>query len=418
MLTTRRNFCTTAASLLLTPPLLHGQQQPPRLYASSRPDVAAIDHDRILRAADAYLVQMPVPLTTLLSPRSPGNINDYFSEADDYFPNPEANPANPTAPFLPKPGPPNPEAFTAHRDALLNLCLYVPALTAASLLTRESAPAQSARYAAQAAAHLRAWFITPATAMTPAIQFAQIIRPAKTGRPEGLVEAVHLAEVAMCLPFLANTEAFTEPEHIILRQWFTTYAEWLNASRLAGLARDTRSHHGSSWLLQVTAIAHLQLWLPKPDDRALAALRHQFKTVTLRAQVIADGSFPREVSTSNPYRNSLFNLDMLAAVSDLLTTRFETLWDYELQDGPGMRVVLAHHFPYLLNRGAWPYRADYSHFVDLPLRRPALLFAARAYTRPEYAALWQTLPPDTTIPELQRTFPIRQPLLWITRPKP
>ena len=38
--------------------------------------------------------------------------------------------------------------------------------------------------------------------------------------------------------------------------------------------------------------------------------------------------------------------------------------------------------------------------------------------RPEYADLWKTLPPDPTIPELQRTFPIRQPLLWVTRPKP
>jgi len=417
MPTTRRTFCTTAASLLLTPPLLRAQQQP-RIYASSRPDVAAIDRDRTLRAADAYLTEKPVALTALLSPRNPGSKNDYFSEADDYFPNPEADPANPNAPYLPKLGPPNPEAFTAHRDALLNLCLYVPAFTAASLLTRESAPAQSARYAAQAAAHLRAWFIDPVTAMTPSIQFAKVIRPAKTGRPEGLVEAVHLAEVAMCLPFLANTEALTEPEHNTLHKWFFDYAEWLKTSRLAGLARDTRSHHGSSWLLQVTAIAHLQLSLAKPDDRALAALRHQFKTVTIRAQIIADGSFPREVSTPYPYRNSLFNLDMLTAVCELLTTRFESLWEYELQDGPGMRVVLAHHVPYLLNRGAWPYRADYSHFGDLPLRRPALLFAARAYTRPEYAALWQTLPPNTTIPELQRTFPIRQPLLWITRPKP
>jgi hypothetical protein len=54
----------------------------------------------------------------------------------------------------------------------------------------------------------------------------------------------------------------------------------------------------------------------------------------------------------------------------------------------------------------------------LPIRPPSLLFAARAYGRPEYADLWKKLPPDTTIPELQRTFPIRQPLLWVTRPRP
>ncbi len=69
--------------------------------------------------------------------------------------------------------------------------------------------------------------------------------------------------------------------------------------------------------------------------------------------------------------------------------------------------------PYMLHCSAWPYRADLTHFGDLPVRNPSLLFAARAYTRPEYAELWKTLNPDPTIPEIERCFPISQPLLWI-----
>ncbi len=109
---------------------------------------------------------------------------------------------------------------------------------------------------------------------------------------------------------------------------------------------------------------------------------------------------------------------MLAAICELLSTRFESAWDYELQDGPGMRVAIAHHYPFILHRGTWPHKADTTHFTDLPIRPPSLLFAARAYSRPEYADLWKTLPPDPTVPELQLTFPIRQPLLWVTRPRP
>ena len=30
----------------------------------------------------------------------------------------------------------------------------------------------------------------------------------------------------------------------------------------------------------------------------------------------------------------------------------------------------------------------------------------------------KTLKPDPAFPELQQTFPIRQPLLWVTRPRP
>ena len=400
MATTRRIFCSQAATLLLTPRLLLSQTKP-----TARPDVAAIDHDRILQAATHYLTQSPTPLTNFPCPRNPGTPHDFYSEAEDYWP----DPANPTGPFVIRSGDANPDAFTAHRDALLNFSMCVPALTAAFVLTKE------ARYAQQALAHLRAWFVDPATRMTPSILYGQTIRPAKTGRLEGVIEAVHLAEVVQCLLFLSNSEALTPADLAALQKWFAEYFDWLNTSRLAGLARDTKNHHGSSWLLQAAAIAHLT---QTTDDAPLTTLRHQYKSSTIRAQIIADGVFPHELTTPNPYRNTLFNLDMLAGICMLLSTRFESVWDYELQDGPGMRTVIARLYPYIVDRGTWPYRADAKYFTDLPLRRPSLLFAARAYDRPEYASLWKTLNPDPTIPELQRTFPIRQPLLWVTRPRP
>jgi len=400
MATTRRIFCSQAATLLLTPRLLLSQAKP-----TSHPDVATIDHDRILQAATHYLTQSPTPLTTLPCPRSPGTPHDFYSEAEDYWP----DLSSPTGPFILRSGSSNPDAFVAHRDALLNFSICVPALTAAFVLTNES------RYAQQAITHLRAWFLDSATRMTPSLQYGQTIRPAKTGRPEGIVEAVHLAEVVQCIPFLTNSEAFAEQDRSALKKWLDEYFDWLNSSRLAGLARDNKSHHGTSWLLQAASIAHLN---EVTDDAPLTTLRHQYKSSTIRAQIVADGTFPHELTTPNPYRNTLFNLDMLAAVCVLLSTRFESVWDYELQDGPGMRTVIARLFPYILDRGAWPYRADATHFNDLPIRPPSLLFAARAYNRPEYAELWKTLKPDPPVPELQRTFPIRQPLLWVTRPKP
>jgi hypothetical protein len=401
---TRRTFCTQAVTLLLTRRLLLSQTPPSPPKSTARPDVAAIDHDRILRLADSYLALAPAAITTLPCPRSPGTPHDYYSEATDYWPDESA----PTGPYTVRTGPPNPSAFTAHRDALLNLSLYVPALTAAYVLTKDE------RYSKQAAIHLRAWFIDPATSMTPSLPYAQVILPAKEGRLEGVVEAVHLAEVVQSIPFLDTSEALSQSDLVTLLKWFADYLDWLNTSRLAGLARDSKSHHGTSWLLQAAACAHLNT----KDDRALTALRHQFKASTIRTQINYDGVFPHELITPLPYRNSLFNLDMLAAICELLSTRFETAWDYELQDGPSMRIALARHFPFILHRGAWPYRADATFFSALPLRQPSLLFAARAYSRPDYADLWRTLPPDPANLELQRTFPIRQPLLWVTRPKP
>lgn len=356
--------------------------------STSRPDVAAIDHDRILDAAQRYLKQAPVSLVTFPCKRSPGGLHDFYSEA-------EGN-----------------EAFSAHRDAVLGFSIHACALSAAYVLTKQES------YAEQALRHLRTWFIDPATRMTPRLAYAQTLPPAKEGRPEGIVEAVHLAEVAQSIPFLTQSPAMTEADREGLQRWFGAYLEWLTSSRLAGLARDEKNHHGSSWLLQTVAFNRLILALnPNPDDAGLNELRQRYKRITIRAQIVADGTFPHELSTVNPYRLSLFNLDMLAAVCLLLSTRFESVWDYDLQDGPGMRAAVARYFPYIKNRGTWPYVADAKYFADLPLRRPSLLFAAKAYTRPEYADVWGMLPADTDVPELQQTFPIRQPLLWVTTPK-
>jgi hypothetical protein len=107
---------------------------------------------------------------------------------------------------------------------------------------------------------------------------------------------------------------------------------------------------------------------------------------------------------------------MLAGICQLLSTRFENVWDYSLEDGPGMRSAIAYHFPFIADRTMWPFRADRQHFDELPGRRASLLFTARAYQRPEYATLWKTLPPDPPDPDILRTMPIHQPLLWVRQP--
>ncbi|NYF80503.1 alginate lyase family protein [Granulicella arctica] len=373
---TRRTFCTAAALTFFGHHL--GKAQQPTLYASARPDVAAIDHDRILAAANKALTISTTPLTAL---KSPGNPHDFYSEAEGLT------------------------AFTAHRDAVFNFSRRIADLAAAFHLTHDD------RYAAHAALHLHAWFIDPATRMTPDLTHAATIPGDPKPHFEGILDTVFFAELAQAIPFLASSNSLSTEHLSQIKAWFAAYLQWLTTSRLAALAREQKDHHGTSWLLQSAAYARLT-----QNEAVLSDLRHQFKTVTLRAQIVTTGTFPHELTTPYPYRNSLFNLDLLAASCLLLSSQFESLWEFELQDGPGLRIVIARHVPYIQSRGTWPYRADLDHFDDLPVRNPSLLFAARAYTRPEYAELWKTLNPDPTIPEIARTFPISQPLLWTTRP--
>lgn len=420
--TTRRDFCALAggAALQLWPlARAAAAGEPPQAPSggtATRPDVAAIDRERILSAADGYLSLQPAPVTSLVCPRSPAPAAAYYSEAE-----PDAGlprPASAPAPFL------------AQRDALFTLGLAVPALAAAYTLTRE------ARYADHAATHLRAWFVDSRTRMIPAMDFARTVPVsahassnasnapsglAGTGSYEGVIEALPLVEIAIALPFLTT---LGDSDRAAVRAWFAAYYRWLtephdSGPRLAALARDSKSHHGASWMLQACACAYLAAPtgdVGREEDASLTELRHRFKATTLRAQISPDGYFPHEIGTATPYRNSLFNLDMLAAICQLLSTRLESIWDYQLDEGPGMRGAVAWHFPFIADRGHWPYRADADHFDELPGRRVSLLLAARAYQRPEYAALWKTLRPGAVTPAILRTMPVQQPLLWTQQP--
>ena len=73
--------CCWRVAGLLRAAVLAAQAQPSPPATATRPDVAAIDRDRILAAATRYLTQPPTPLTSLHCARSPGSPHDYYSEA-------------------------------------------------------------------------------------------------------------------------------------------------------------------------------------------------------------------------------------------------------------------------------------------------------------------------------------------------
>ena len=291
----------------------------------------------------------------------------------------------------------SPAVPTARLDAMsgefLAFTLSIPALAAAVVIDAANAE----KYRAAAEPQLRGWFVADATKLdaTPVLgekQFAQV------------TELCALGEMCVALPFLGLEDERLGP----VKEWFAARLKWLMENRTALLARDAKDHVGASWLLQTAAAAKLI-----GNEAATGECRHRFKTATIRAEINGEGLFPHELTTENPFRNSLFTLDLLAGVCQLLSTRFESVWDYELQDGPGMRTVVAKLSYYIQNRSKWPYPADVSHFKLLPYRRPALVFAGRAYGNAEYITLWRGLNPDPTEPDILRTFPIRQPVLWL-----
>jgi len=386
--------------LLLAGLLLAGPASPSPAKAPI--DVWAVDRGRILAAASAALNEPPVTVTASSSPRSAGGPHDYFSEADYWWP----DPANPGGPYVQRDGMSNPDNFEGHRKAMRRLSVAVPALVAAWRLTGE------ARYAEDAVRHLRAWFVDEPTRMSPHLRYAQAIHGRVTGRGTGIIDTLHLVEVARAAGSLAAAPPYDRATRDGVRGWFAAYLEWLTTDKNGIEERDAKNNHGTCWVLQAAAFARLT-----GNDEVLAYCRGRFKTVLVPSQMAADGSFPEELRRTKPYGYSLFNLEAMAGIAQVLSSRGDDdLWAFTLPDGRGLRRAMQFMVPYIRDKKTWPKPPDVMYDREWPMRQASLLFGGLALSEPGYIDLWRTLPADSEVDEVVRNFFIRQPALWVDAP--
>ncbi len=362
-------------------------------------NVSLFDRQRVLKAANQYLSEKPITITALSSPRSAGGTHDFFSEADYWWPDPK----DPNGPYIQRDGMSNPNNFVDHRRYLMRLSVQVPALVAAWKLTKDK------RYAQRAAWHLRAWFLEERTRMNPNLQFAQAIHGRVTGRGTGIIDTIHLVEVARAIEVMESSSALSANELKGIKQWFADYLQWMTTHQYGIDEREAKNNHGTCWVMQVAEFARLT-----GNQQLLAYCRQRFKTVLLPNQMAADGSFPQELRRTKPYGYSLFNLEAMAALCQILSTPEDNLWTFELSDSRGMRKAIAYMAPYMKDRKSWPLPKDVMYDDQWPMRQSSLLFAGLAFRRSDYFELWKMLPADSKVEEVIRNFFIRQPVLWVS----
>jgi hypothetical protein len=360
-------------------------------------NLSAYELPRVVPLADAALGVQPISITAVVNPRSSGGVHDFSSEGDYWWPDPK----DPTGPYVRRDGETNPSNFVAHRRLMFAFAREVGALTAAYDLTREE------RYAAAAVQQLRVWFVNPATRLNPNLQYAQSIQGVCTGRGTGLIDTVHLAEVALGLRALHGARSLDAATEAAAHAWFRDYLHWLQTHPYGLEERKADNNHGTCWLLQATAFALLL-----DDQVTLADCRRRFKEIILPLQMAPNGSFPRELARTKAYGYSIFNLDIMTSLAVLLSTPGEDLMKFRLADGRTMVRGVEFLAPFLADKAKWPLSPDVLHWKDWPVRQPALLFGAVAEGREDWLNLWKSLPADPADEEVRRNFPIRFPTLW------
>jgi DUF1680 family protein len=367
-----------------------------------RLEVADFDRQRILKQADAALSVALVSITQFRAPLSEGGPHDFYSNGDYWWPDPDKPDG---LPYIQRDGRSNPQNFSAHRLALRNMRNAVAALAAAYALDGQE------KYAAKAVTLLKVFFLDEATRMNPSLLYAQAIPGRFSGRGIGIIDTLHLAEVPLAIMALTPSRAMTPEILTGLKKWFGDYAQWMTTHKYGVDERNAKNNHSVAYMVQLAAFATLT-----GDTAKLDLCRRRYKEVFVRQQMASDGSFPQELKRTKPYGYSIFQLDNMAILCQLLSTDRDNLWTYTLSDGRGIRQAVEFLYPFLQDKAKWPYKPDVEHFDSWPVRQPALLFAARAFHENKYLDLWKTLDPDPTDPEVQRNMAITQPLLWLIAP--
>jgi len=249
--------------------------------------------------------------------------------------------------------------------------------------------------------------------MNPNLQYAQAIHGITTGRGTGIIDTIHLVEVARAIEILKDSSALSMTELGAITQWFKDYLQWMTTSKNGTDERDAKNNHTTCWVMQVAAFAHLV-----GDQQQLDYCRQRFKTIIVPNQIAVDGSFPEELRRTKPYGYELFNLEAMATLCKILSTSQDNLFTFQTADGRGFRRAMEYMAPFMADKKSWPMKPDVMYYDQWPMRQNSLLFAGVAFDRQDYIEVWKKLPADSKVEEVVRNFFIRQPILWVSEARP
>jgi len=353
---------------------------------------------QILAEAAWAMEQVPVTVTASYCARSAGGKHDFFSEADYFWPDPQ----NPNGPYINRDGMTNPDNFVEHRKAMIRFSKIIGALASAYKITGDE------KYVRQAVIHLKAWFINSETLMNPNLLYAQAVKGKFTGRNYGIIDSIHLMEVAQGVIVMESATAMDPETAAGVKKWFAAYTDWLMTSKPGIEEELTKNNHSTCWAMQVASFAKLC-----NNQPILDSMRVRYKTVLLPSQMGTDGSFPLEMSRTKPYGYAIFNLDAMTMLCQILSTPQDNLWKFETPDGKSIKKGIDYLYPFVADKSKWTLKPDVMYWNDWPVAQPFLLFGADAYNETNWFSTWEKLDHNPKVEEVIRNLPIRHPLIWM-----
>lgn len=311
---------------------------------------AALPHDAMIGTAyrdlvaraDKALAAKPASVMDKRSIPVSGDRHDYVSLARYWWP----NPANPKGAYVRRDGDTNPDIESGRfdRSALSRMAREADTLALGFYYSGER------KYAAGAARVIRTWFLDPATAMNPNMNFAQAVPGVSNGRAEGVLDGASFIGVIDAAGLIAPSGALTPAETAALESWFGRYVDWMLKSPNGKDEGKASNNHGLWYDAQVARFA---LFARRPDiARKIVAA---FPKERIAQQIDASGALPAELGRTRSFHYSLYALSAAYTVADSAACLGTDLYRAE-EKGRSLRKATDYVAAYRGRAADWPYK--------------------------------------------------------------
>lgn len=299
-------------------------------------------YEQLLVTANEALQFKPVSVLEKKDIPPSGDKHDYMSIAPYWWP----DPAQPNGvPYIRKDGEVNPEVHNFQdKENLPRLCEHVYTLSLAYYFSGKEV------YAKHASELIKVWFLDPATAMNPNLEFGQAIKGVSAGRGAGLIDIRHFVFLVESVDLLKASENFKEADLQQLKKWMTQFLAWMNTSAIGKDEQAAANNHGVWYDATSLALANFI------GDATLALQIIQRAANRIEVQMDAQGFFPLELARTTSIHYSSFVLEAFVCIASMAEKRGIDFWNLQTTSGKSLKKGIETLLPYYAGTKPWTWQ--------------------------------------------------------------
>lgn len=324
------------------------------------------DMSALKEKADKSLNTKPVYITDFVRDDIP--LRNYYSIGLYYHPNPETENG---LPWVSSDGIVNPASDLGPKRELRKITQNVFILAVAGYFIDK-------KYGLHAMNLLKNWFLDKNNGMNPNLENAQMVPGINLGRRAGVIDSHVWINIIIALDFLEKT---VEDKQFFsgMRNWFAKYVNWLLLSERGKDALSIGNNISSWCVAQILAFSIFSKQRPEYIN-----ICKQFFKKFISEQMDDNGCFIKEISRTRSLHYSLFNLQALTIIAELLYRHDENLYNWH--DGNGHCLQKAFDFltPFLSREKTWPYQQIKQEDF---MKQFSFYFAVLRYSKDEYSKI-------------------------------